>query len=354
MMSKCLLKVVLLLSLLFSNSAFSLEVELYQPSAQANAETIVLTGTVESSQTAKVAIQQSGLVAKLFVESGDSVKQGQPLIELDNTLANLLLSQVAADLEATKVEIQEANRLYNEAKALAAEKLIAKSIISERRAALATAKSSLAKKEAELALQKEVVARHTLYAPFSGIVATRNINVGEWVTPQSDVLTLVDTATLRIPLAIPQEYYAFFSREGAIAAQLQFDDASGLKLQSTVSRVVPFARSNSRTFVAYVDLNNQQPLIAGMSAQVTLTLPSQQSELIWLPKSAIKQHPDGGASVFAAVDGKAKRYLVEVIKSRGNQVAVTGAPADINYVTTGVELLAEGQVLTVTSVKGQE
>lgn len=353
-MSKRLLKVALLLSLVFSKSTLSMEVELYQPSAQAHAETIVVTGTVESSQTAKVAILQSGLVAKLLVEAGDSVKQGQPLIQLDNTLANLLLSQVVADLEATRVEIQEAKRLYNEAKALAAEKLIAKSIISERRAALATAKSSLAKKEAELALQKEVVARHTLYAPFSGIVATRNVDVGEWITPQSNILTLIDTETLRMPLAIPQEYYAYFSMGQTITAALHFDDSTGFKLQSTISRVVPFAKSSSRTFVAYVALNNEQPLIAGMSAQVKLTLPSLQSALIWLPKSAIKRHPDGGASVFAAVSGKAKRYLVDVVKSKGSQVAVTGAPADIQYVTTGVELLAEGQVLTVTSVKGQK
>jgi len=352
-MSNVLVKIVFLTGMLITTNVLALKVELYKPIAQPNDKKVVLTGTVESSQTSKIAIQQSGLVAELLVDAGDEVEKGQPLVKLDDTLAKLVLSQVNAELASTRVEIKEAQRLYNEAKALAEEKLIAKSTISERRAALATAKAGLVKKEAELALQKEVLSRHTLKAPFSGIVAMRNVNVGEWITPQTNVMTLVNTQTLRLPLAIPQEYFSYFAANAQVPAHLVFDDATGLRIKSKVSQIVPFAKSNSRTFIAYIALEADRRLIAGMSAQVELILPSDSADLVWLPKSAIKQHPDGGTSVFAAVDGKAKRFLVKIVSTKGAQVAVSGAPADAEYVVSGVELLADNQTLTASVSKGQ-
>lgn len=317
-------------------------VEVVKPETASQSQQITLTGTVEAKHHAQLAALQAGLVDKILVDIGDTVSAGQKLMLLDATLAKLDLAEAQATVESARVDLQEAQRLYKEVVALSKQQLVAETLIGERRAAVARAKSQLTRQQSALAVQKEVVKRQTLYAPFDGVIASRGVNLGEWVTQQSSLFTLVDQRHLRVKISIPQEYYRQLVNQSAIEVQVQPDLAGVQPINTSVSRLVRVSDQQSRTLSAYIDLPEDTGLVVGMSALVNITLSADSDTLLWLPKGAIKQHPDGGLSVFAIENNRAKRYLVKQVSQRGNQIAVSGAPANVSYVATGVELLTDG------------
>ncbi|WP_448552353.1 efflux RND transporter periplasmic adaptor subunit [Thalassotalea montiporae] len=346
------------------------QVDVLKAEEQALRQTLSLTGTIEARQHAQLATLEAGVVAAMLVEAGDYVAKGDPLLVLDDKLAALTLAQREASLAAAQAALIEAQRLYEEVVTLSKKQLVAETLMAERESGVAIANAEFKRVQAEVAQQQEVVNRHRLYAPFDGVISERHVDLGEWITQQRPAFTLVEQAKLRLKLAIPQEYFSQLSsanltnRENSVNGQIigvnVTPDAAPTNIanppiRATLSRIVSDASNTSRTITGYVDLPLDENLVAGMSARADIILPNTQdqlSRLIWLPKTAIKQHPDGGRSVFTVEQNRAKRHLVKVVETQGEQVAVTGAPSNSDFVVTGVALLKDGALLAVNRIKG--
>ncbi|MBO9491158.1 efflux RND transporter periplasmic adaptor subunit [Endozoicomonas sp. G2_1] len=352
------------LSITSSLSAHTTAVDVFYPKPSTAFKTLKLTGTVEAAQNADLASLQAGVIEQLFVEVGDKVSKGQKLLALDATLAKLTLAETKASVDSSKVSLAEAKRLYQEVLALSKQQVVAQTLINERKAAVAAANAELARQTASLARQTELVNRHTLYAPFAGIIASRNADLGEWVTQQTSVFNLVEQDKLRLALAVPQEYYQYLTHDqgqnteqASVSALITPDFNGATSFTRTVSRLVAVSNQQSRTLLVHIDLSGEQQeqtsaLVPGMSATAELQFSlnqQNQTPVIWLPEQALKQHPDGGSSVFAVVNNQAKRFIVNVLEKREQQIAVTGAPAEHAYVTSGIALLRDGQALTIKS-----
>ena len=350
--SKVIPLVVLLLSSHALQAAEAVSVDVIKAKAQSSQQVLTLTGSVEAKQNAQLAPLQSGVVQEIFVEEGDKVSKGQKLMVLDTRLAELNLAQSKAAVAASQAAKSEAERLYKEVISLSEKQLVAETLLAERKSGVEVAVAELRQATSQLAYQKEIVARHTLYAPFEGLIAQRHIDLGEWLSSQSVVFTLVEQQKLRVKLAIPQEYYGQLGRGDAIEAVVTPDFASGQSITAQLNRVVNVASDISRTITGFVDIPANNYLVAGMSAQVELMLPASEQSLIWLPKSAVKQHPDGGFSVFTSANNKAKRILVTIAKYQGDKVAVLGAPENASYIVSGVELLKDGDPLKINQLSG--
>ncbi|MDN3653312.1 efflux RND transporter periplasmic adaptor subunit [Thalassotalea ponticola] len=308
---------------------------------------VSLSGTVEAHQNANLATLQAGVVAEIFVEVGDRVQAGQKLLEIDNTLAQLDLSQAKADVDAALIEVSEAKRQYQESVTLSKQQLVPATQLQERRALIATAESKLARLKAHMDLQQAILQQHTLYAPFNGIISERLIDVGEWVTQQSATFTLVEQNRLRVRVAIPQEYYGLLASNHNVAVTVLPDFTGAQPIATELDRLVTVSNRNTRALLGYVNLPINSPLLAGMSATVNVQLPTAATAVVWLPKQAVKQHPDGGFSVFAVVDSKAKRYIVDVVQQKQQQMGVVGIPTTHPIVVSAVELLKDGEPVTI-------
>ena len=326
-------------------------VEVIKGKTASNAQVLTVSGTVESEQNARLAPLQSGVIEQVLVEAGEFVEKGQVLLTLDNHLARIAVDQAQADLDAARAALKEAQRLLKEVMELSTKKVIAQTTIGERKSQVAIAKAQESRAQADVAQRKEELARHQLKAPFAGLVAQRHIDIGEWVTQQTVVYTLVEQKNLRVALAIPQEYVARLSQSPSISALVMPDSVNGQVIQAQLSQVVRVANSSSRAVKAWVDLPQSAQLVVGMSAQVELELPAfEQGEYtaVWLPKAAIKVHPDGGRSVFVAERGVAKNVPVKIVETNGNDVAVTGVDSQANVIVSGVAVLKAGATIKVT------
>ena len=350
---RCLLFIVwcLLSASVFAQQAESpINVNVVYPSQMQSTSSIALSGTVDAKQNAQLASLEAGVVDQLLVEIGDVVTKGQVLLTLNDDLGALLVESAKATLQASKVNLAEAQRLYKEVLVLSEQQVVAQTLIAERAALLANAEAELARSQANLALQQEILKRHTLYAPFDGVVASRSVDVGEWITQQTNVFTLVDEEHLRLNVLIPQQYYPLLSRAQNVAVKVLPDVQSAAPMDAVLSRFVPVSSGTSRSFQAQIDLPEGSDLAAGMSARAEIQIPNTSQNMFTLPLSAIKQHPDGGSSIFVVEDGKAKRIITPYIDLSNGMVSINQQPANLPYIVSGVELLRDGVRVTATNI----
>ena len=115
------------------------------------------------------------------------------------------------------------------------------------------------------------------------------------------------------------------------------DFADEKAIDATLSRLVAVANNTSRAFTGFIDMPAGSDWVAGMSAKAVIAVPGSDAAMIWVPRSALKQHPDGGRSVFAVINNQAKRYHVQVVEQRGDNVAIKGVPGNPALVVSGVE-----------------
>ncbi|WP_166839247.1 efflux RND transporter periplasmic adaptor subunit [Rheinheimera pleomorphica] len=324
-------------------------VQVAMPQQKALAQQLVLSGSLTAQQDASLSSRSAGLVAELLVDSGSIVSKGQPLLKLDTALAQHQLAQQQAALNAARVRQAEAQRLLTEAEQLSAQQLFPRTELNLRRAALASADAQLQQAEAALAQQQEVVSRHTLTAPFAGVIAQRYTDIGEWLALGTPVLRLVSLTPLLLDVQVPQEYFTALTSVQRI--EVRADLAPEQALQASLLATVPVGDGATRSFLARLQVMSAgQNLLPGSSASATLYFERGDSQVLVVPADALLRHPDGNFSVFSILDNTAQRHNVTLGRSSERGVEIlSGLPAGQAVVVRGNETLRDGQQVHIVS-----
>ncbi len=336
-----------------SISQQAISVDVMYPDIRDDERRLSLSGTVEAKQQAQLASLEAGLVKKIHVEIGDLVTSGQPLLELDNRLALLSLSNSKANLESAQVNLDEAIRLYKEAQNLSEKQVIAATLIAQREASVKASQAQLSQAKAQVAFQQAIVERHILVAPFDGAIVNRQVEVGEWLSTQDDTFTLISQNNLRVNVSIPQEYFYALSNQESVGVTVTPDLSSKDAIQASITRLVPASTNLARAFIALVDLPPNSPLMPGMSVTAQVALPKTNTNELVLPRSAIKQHPDGGSSVFVVENNRAKRINTPFSRINSEQIAIPNPSINLPFIVTAVELLVDNAPVSVNQVRTQ-
>lgn len=313
------------------------------------ARTLRFTGTVTAERDAALSARVSGLVAAVRVDAGDRVKRGALLLELDPALAELSLAQARAALGEAEARRAEQARLRDDAAAL-----VASSNISRTQALAATAEANIAaavvaRLEAEVRREAELVARHRLVAPFDGVVRRRLVEVGEWVDTSTPVVELVSVAPVRLDVQVPQESFGAIPAAGPVSVEL--DAVPGARFDGRVIARVPASDPTSRTFLVRVGIDGADGrVIPGMSGQAAFRLPAAAG-IVTVPQDAVIRGSDGTTRVWLVAPagsgtgtGRVSARVVRLGRSQDGRVEVReGLPADSLVVVRGNEGLREGQ-----------
>lgn len=324
-------------------------VEVVQPRESRIAQTLQLTGTVTAERDAALSPRISGLVQTVAVDAGDRVKRGAPLLVLDPALAELALERTDAALDEGRARMAEVARLRDEAKVLSARGDIPQSQYRTREAEVKLAQAAVARLDAEYREQAERVARHTLPAPFDGVIRERLTDPGEWVETGTPVLQLVATDALRIDVQAPQRYLATLDRSTPV--RIRLDANPDQDIDGRVVARVPASDPASRTFLVRVGVDPSTGAAPGMSARLSFELPRSTAALV-IPRDAVKRYPDGTTTVWV-VEGEAsapvaKEIPVELGDGSGREATVVGGlDADQVVVVRGNESLRGDQPVRV-------
>jgi HlyD family secretion protein len=260
-------------------------------------------GTVEACQRAKIAPATGGQIERLDVREGDRVEAGQLLLALwnDDLAAQLTLSErehgsararAAEACVLADVAEREANRLLRLRKqGVVSEENTDRSVgeAAARRAACDAAQAGIGTSQARIDVARAALDRTILRAPFAGIVAEVNGEVGEFVTPSPvgiptpPTVDLIETGCVYVSAPI-DEVDAAGVRVG-LPARITLDAYPGRTFAGRVRRIAPYVldvEKQARTVdveVVFTDPADTETLLIGYSADIEVVLDTRDDGL---------------------------------------------------------------------------
>jgi membrane fusion protein, multidrug efflux system len=305
-------------------SAMKAEFQPWQPQVKA-------VGSLRAVRGVDVTSEISGLVRSLHFESGEEVKDGQVLVELnaDADIAQLHAYQAAADLAKT---IYERDKKQFEIQAVS-------------QATLDSEAADLKSKRAQVAAQQAVVDKKTILAPFSGRLGISTVNPGQYINPGDKIVTLQDLNPLYVDFYLPQQELSRV--EIGQTVTVTTDTYPGRTFTGKITVVNPKVDPDTRNFQAEATIANpKRVLLPGMYATVEVRAGVEQRYLT-LPQTVVTYNPYGD-TVFViqesgrGADGKPRlivqQRFVTVGPIRGDQVAILTEVKEGDMVVTSGQL----------------
>lgn len=256
-------------------------------------------GSLRSRQSVTLRPEVSGRVVRIAFADGAAVRQGQLLIQLDDTLQKAELSQAQAQLS-----IARANLTRNEE--LVAQNFVARRVLDESRASLQVA-------EAQVQLAQARLARMSITAPFGGTVGIRNVNLGDYVKDGADLVNLEDTSQLYVDFRMPERYQARLASGQPV--QVQLDAVPGQTYEAKVQAVDPLVDANGRAVLVRALLPARQgtPLRPGMFARINVVMAVNDSAVM-VPEEAVV--PQGGRQIVYRLEKEGEGEGAKTVSRR--------------------------------------
>jgi RND family efflux transporter MFP subunit len=311
---------------------------------------VPLTGTVTSARVAQLSAEVGGLVRQVNVEVGDRVETGAALLELDREIEQLTLAALQASTRQARAELADAKRRYEDAKVLRKQKSISENELRLLEAEVEVDAAMLKQQQAEERRQQARVERHTLRAPFSGVISSRQAETGEWIEPGDAVLTLVAVDALRIEFRVPQEFFNRINPKSMLSVTL--DALPDRVFDASINAVVPVSDPSSRTFLIHATVNaGDVKMTPGMSVHGKLGLTTGREGVV-VSRDAILRYPDGRVTVWVIDPGSEPPTVTEkrVTTGLGFDGLITirdGIDEGDVIVVKGNEALQEGQQVRI-------
>jgi RND family efflux transporter MFP subunit len=348
-------------------------------------------GSLAPNEQTDVAAETSGKVIAVGVDLGSSVRRGQMIVKLDDADFRIRIQQAQAQLDQAKATLRQ-----NEAKIglrpgqkfnpelvpeVAAarsalemaeknlrryEKLVETGDISrtaydqqksqrdqlaEQRqalvhqaqqnyAAVANAQGVVDAAASQLALAKRSLGYTIVVSPMAGYVSDRPADVGEYVSPQQKVATVVNLNPLRVRIDVPEQAIPQIHTGESVSVSVSgYPDRN---FSGRVARVSPNVTASSRTLTVEADVENPRAeLKPGQFATIRILLP-QTEPAVLVPQRALRTI-SGSTYVYVIKNGHAEQRLVQAGQTEGDLVELkSGVAADELVATSNVDQLSDG------------
>jgi len=243
------------------------------------------TTTLEAEGEALVVAKVSGVVEKILVEEGDSVKAGQVLAKLEDEEFIHRLAQVESKLEELANEFQRNKELFKN-------KLISAEAYDSTKYEYQTQKSTYD-------LTKLNLNYTEIKAPISGIVSERFIKLGNMVTVNQETFRVADFDPLLAVLHVPEKELS--KLKAGFPAELMADAVPGEIFSAGILRISPVVSADTGTFKVTVAVTDKtRKLKPGMFTRVNIVYDMHENTLL-LPKDAILTE-DSESTVFIVTE----------------------------------------------------
>ncbi len=301
-------------------------------------ERVPVSGTVSTPKVSQLSTGVAGLVDDVLVKSGDTVDKGTLLLKLDPALASWSLKATQAATEQSREELSDARRRLEDVKKLRKNRAIAETELKNRQSEVRLDVATLKLRQAQQQQQLERLDRHTLEAPFAGVITKKYTEAGAWVDAGDAVLELLAVKGLRIDLQVPQGYFPRITRETPL--QVRLDALGNQTIAARIGEIIPVSDSDARTFLirAYPQQANLA-LTPGMSASAMLQLETGKLSLV-VSRDALLRHPDGRISAWV-VKSKDDSYQV-VERQVKTGLAFNGQIEILSGLELGDQVVVEG------------
>ncbi len=228
------------------------------------------TGTLYARASADVATKAGGMITKIAVDEGDTVKKGDLLFRVDASGPTLQRSQAQTALKAAEVQLAAVKVEYDRAVRLREKNALNQAAFDQISARYQGAQVGVEQANVAVSMARKALADTAVRAPIAGTVTRRTADVGDTVStmPPTVVLQIQDQSTLELRFTLPES--ALGKIRAGTKVQAQFASEPGARAL-TVDRVDPVVDPTSRTLTAVVVIDNADgALRPGMLAEVTV------------------------------------------------------------------------------------
>jgi RND family efflux transporter MFP subunit len=300
-------------------------VAVIHPKRGAMKDEIVLPGSIMAFTEAPVYARTSGYLKKWYMDIGTHVKTGQLIAEIESPEVDQQLDQARAQLQTAQANLKLSEITVTRYQTLLKLESIAKQDVDNAVGALEANKATVASMAANVKRLEQLVSFEKVFAPFDGVITTRNTDVGALINAGNggaaqELFHLSATTRLRIFVNVPQVYSRAASP--GVTADITLTEMPGRRFVGKIARNAEAIDAATRTLLTEVDIDNTSgQLLPGAYAEVHVKLPSESAALM-LPVPAL------------------------IFRSEGLQVAVVrdGSKADLVHVTLGRDYGTEVEV----------
>jgi len=304
--------------------------------------TMSVIGTMEAVHGVTISADLPGTVARIDFDSGKTVQAGDVLVELDTRQERAQLASLEAQRDLAKINFDRMQKLVNAG------------VISRMDFDQATAQQRST--EANVAETRATIERKTIRAPFTGILGIRKVNLGQYLSAGSGIVSLQSLNPIYVNVGVPQQA----AGQVPVGSKLRIttENVAGRVFAGTVTAIDSVIDEGTRNVQVQATLANPGgELRPGMFVQVEVALGASRP-VVSLPASAISYAPYGD-SVYVVTDLKdpkgnsyrgVRQQFVKVEGSRGDQVGIVSGlnPGD-EVVSSGVFKLRNGAAVQVNN-----
>ena len=295
--------------------------------AQKIDQSIVIQGQTTHNKKIDVKSQAVGDIISINFNRGDKIDKGMPLIEISKENRIELLESAKELIKLYEIE-------YSSAKQLIDKGLSSKSKLGLASYNLANAKSQL--KNIQLDIENT-----NILSPFDGIVTDKNIEISDFVTPGTVLLTIVNLNPIKI-----QGYLSEFDvNKIELNTRALVENANGIKKNGKITFISPSAETSTRTFEIEIEADNSD---LAFKSGITTSIIIEGSELLAhkIPPSILTLLDDGTIGVKALNDTNVVFfYPIQKVKDTIDGMWVSGLPNKVNLIISGQEYVSIGQII---------
>lgn len=311
-----------------------------------------LSGLVKARNQVELYPEISAVVAQIYVQNGDPVEFGEPLLRLQDTRFREQLKQAEANYQIALAQAKqaEAELIQMQTRLKRNTDLAGKDLISpdefeevQTRAIAAEASADLAnarvaQAQAAVDERREQLSRTVIIAPVDGTIGNRNAEIGMLVTPNTRLFTMGQLDSVRVEVVLTDVQLSYIEQSQPteiFSKNLQFGSVTG-----SVSRISPFLHPVTHSTIAEIDLANPDgALRPGMFVAVDIHYgESEQATLV--PLSALWENPSTSrVGVYVSRDREIGESATILKSQQGG-----GLTNPVSFEFIPVEVLASGRM----------
>jgi membrane fusion protein (multidrug efflux system) len=306
---------------------FAIPAVLAEARREAVSETLSLVGTLAANEMVEIKSETDGAVEKILFEEGAVVKEGDLLIQLDESKAAAAVAEAEANFNLSRVTHERVRQLLEK-------QLISNQEFDQTAAVLQAQRASLD-------LKKRQLKDSRIYAPFSGITGGRVVSPGQVISRNTTLTWLVDLDTVKVEVAVPERFLGQLKAGQVI--ELTVAAFPGEKFRGELYFIAPQVDPATRTALVKARIPNPvRRLKPGMFANLDLTLKLKDNAVV-IPEGAVMASGDRTLVYVVGSDDTAQIRPVKLgIRMAGSVEVVSGLQGGERIVAEGVQKVRPG------------
>lgn len=312
------------------------------------ANTVTATGSIAARRDAAIGVQgEGGRVINVLVESGQQVKKGQLLVQIDSSVLTQTSRQLAAALRSAQADASLAEANLKRAEALVGRGFISKADIDQRTATRDGAVARVGVATAQFAANEAAIARLSVRAPSDGLILSRSVETGQVVSPGVVLFRVAQDSILEMRAQVAEQDMAQL-RPGMTAAVTPV--GSTQTYQGRVWLLDPVIDNNSRQGIARIALPYSPGVRVGAFAKTQITAGEALRPV--LPQSAVQADEKGSFVLVVGPDNKVERRSIAVGTVGDQGVAIaSGLNGSEKVVASAAAFLRPGEKIAPVIAK---